>query len=315
MEIEIPAELKKRGDDYVSYTAIDKNGKRTKHDHVCYATHMQKLPEHSFELLPRRTAEDWKDWAIDGESYLRFVELFKDNGLIDPTVKAEIDDTGALKMHIPIGMSRHRVYSAMCAFRWAESLAPFVYTILKLSNDRKELSFWQILHYAMATQVASCGHNWCNIAQTRADCGYIYSCYGMGYNLGMSLCMPLFWYQTDEALAKLSGATHSQIDNIAIAVAPCKTKDGLKYGMALPTLLVSGSPDDKPMKNDVLNPMWTPLYKYTASMATCNYDAAVIQKELLAMYQEVIKDYEPIKKLRDKLENPKKNKWGEIIWE
>ncbi|MGM3367097.1 hypothetical protein ACS212_23570, partial [Escherichia coli] len=74
-----------------------------------------------------RTHKDWKKFAIDGESYLRFIDLFKSHLLIHPSVTAKVDDDGTIRMHIPIEMSRHRVYSAMCAYRWAESMSPFVY--------------------------------------------------------------------------------------------------------------------------------------------------------------------------------------------
>jgi hypothetical protein len=288
-----------RDNDYVSYKATDKNGVGSNVNHICYSNHMEKLTDYSFDLLPYRTSADWKKWAIDGESYLRVVDLFKDNLLIHPKVKAKVDGDGLMRMHIPIGMSSHRVYSAMCAFRWAESMSPFVYLIIKLSEERKNLSFWQILHYVMSTQVGSVGHNWCNVCQTQLNYGYIYSNNGMGYNLGLSLSFPLFWHKTEEELLKYPRRTCKCIDEISTKIAPCKPKEGVKYGLTVPTLLVCGSLDGKPAANDVLNPIWTPLYKYAGSMAVCDYDEAAVQKELLGMYEEITKDYEPTKKLRE----------------
>ncbi len=307
MKIPIPDNIEKRVNDYVSYTATDQNGKKEEKDHICYAGHMDRLTKYSFELVPYRKIDDWKKWAIDGESYLEFIELFKDNWLIDLSVEAKVDDDGVMKMHIPAGLSRHRVYSAMCAYRWAESLSPFVYLTLKLYKENKDLSFWQILHYVMSTQVSSCGHNWCNVGQTLVSLGHIYSNYGMSYNLGLSLSFPLFWHKTEEELLKLDNMTNYRIDSIAKNIAPCESMPEKKYGLSLPSLLVCGSCGED-QENDVLNPLWTPLYKYASSMAVCEYNPTVIKNELLGMYQEITKNYEPIKKLRETLEANRKER-------
>jgi hypothetical protein len=305
MNIQIPQHLVKRSDDYVSYTSTDIEGNSLTRNKICYADHMSKLTSHSFDLVPYCDHKNWKDYAIDGESYLRFVELFKENSLIHPSVVAEIDADGVQKMHIPIGLSRHRVYSAMCVYRWAESMSPFVFLMMKLTDERKDLSFWQILHYVMSTQVTSVGHNWCNIGVTSYQSGYVYSNNGMAYNLGLSLSFPFLWYKTEEQMLKLGGTTCTQVDSICAKIAPCKAKNNEKYGMTIPTLLVCGSNTEKPMANDVLNPIWTPLYQYASSMATCDYKEETVKEELLNIYTEITKDYEPIATLRIKLENKK----------
>lgn len=315
MQLPIPYHMEKRGDDYVSYTAIDADGTKTDKDNICYAHHMSMLSTHAFDLVPYRTHKDWKKWAIDGPSYLRFIDLFKENWLVHETVRAEVDAEGTLKMHIPRGMSRHRVYSAMCAYRWAESMPAFVYLTMKLYDNRKDLSFWQILHYVMSTQVTGTGHNWCHIGITNVRQGYLHMCNGMAWNLGYGLVLPLFWYKTEEELLKDNQPTCNAIDALQGKVAPCKGKDGQKYGYTVPTLLVCGAFDGWPMPNDILNPIWTPLYKHTSSAAVGKWDAETLRTELLAMYQDIIKDYEPAKTLRDKFENGKKDKYGSFIWD
>lgn len=313
MEIIIPDHMKeKRSNDYVSYTAIDEKGIKCEKDNICYAPHMDKLTTNSFDLVPYRKCKDWKRWAIDGDSYLRFIELFKDNWLIQRNVVAEVDGDGVLKMHIPIGTSRHRVYSAMCAYRWAESLPSFVFLILKLSDERKNLSFWQILHYAMSTQVSLIGHNWCNIGFTNLEYGNIHTNYGMSYNLGLSLSFPLFWHKTELELMEHIGTTCSNIDKITSKIAPCESKS--KFDMGLPKLLVCGSYNDIPYPNDVLNPLWTPLYQYVSSQASCQYKEETIKKELLGMYEEITKKHDAVNTLREKLLNPKRDKFDRIIW-
>lgn len=309
MDIPIPQHMVKRDDDYVSYTATDAGGKKTDVNNICYANHMATLTSHAFDLMPYRTYDNWKKWATDGESYLRFIDVMKEHLLIHPTVEAKVGEGGKLLMHIPIGMSIHRVYSAMCAYRWCESMSPFVFLTMKLYDERKELSFWQILHYVMSVQVTGIGHNWCNIGTTKDNYGGIYSNNGMGYNLGLSLAFPLFWYKTEEELLKDTGRTCNAIDKVANSIAPCKAPDGQKYGMAIPTLLVCGETKGKEFPNDVLNPIWTPLYKYASSMAVCEWDAAVVGKTLADMYADITKDYEPIKKLREEVIK-NKNKFG-----
>lgn len=82
------------------------------------------------------------------DMYLKFIDLTKESNVIDSSVEATVSDDDYL-MHIPIvKTTRHRVYAALCCYRFCESWAPIPYTVLKLKELNPQLHFWQLLHYA-----------------------------------------------------------------------------------------------------------------------------------------------------------------------
>jgi len=295
----IPQHLKKRENDYISYTVTDASGTAKNMDNICYASHMSMLSTHHFVCVPRRDRNDWRDFFIDNETFLRFMELLKMHKVIPATSEAWID--GDLpKLKFPIGTSRHRAYSALCAYRWSESLAPMVWQFVKLCDDMPQVSVWQVLHYVLSLHVTASGHSWCNICVTDPCTGYVYMNTGQSYNLALSLAFPLFWYKTEEELTATAGRTCDALQTVANTIATTYTPTVAK--MPLPVLLVEGHKD----RCDVLNEKWTPLYKLVASAAVGKWEPLKLKDEVAGLYKEIASEYKSLQELREKFENPKK---------
>jgi len=304
MEFPIPQHLKKRNNDYISYTATNAAKEATEVNNICYATHMSMLPTHEFLCLPRRERADWKEYFIDAETYLRFINIFKEHKIVTEATEAWIDGD-VPKMKIPLGTSRHRAYAALCAYRWAESCSPLAWQVVKLVDDMPETSVWQILHYVMAVHVTGIGHNWCNVGITDMTYGYTYLNSGQSFNMALSLAFPLFWYKSEEELLAMGAdRTCDAVQKIADSIGPTATKGTVK--MPLPTVLVNGE-----NKNcDILNTRWNPLYKLASVAAVGQWPAGTLKEEIAGMYGEIVAQHKDIQELREKLENPKRTKAG-----
>src|SRR4051812_16727741 len=103
----IPANVVRRQHDSVSYLLGSKDTTCKKFNNICYASHMHSLSENDFICIPHHGTLDWRTYMIDDESYLRFIDLFKQHRLISQKTKAYIEDS-VPKLCIPKGTSRHR---------------------------------------------------------------------------------------------------------------------------------------------------------------------------------------------------------------
>jgi hypothetical protein len=219
---------------------------------------------------------------------------------VSDKTEAYVED-GVPKMRIPRGTSHHRVYSAMCAYRWAESMSPFAWEVVRFVEDFPNVTIWQALHYAMAVHVSGIGHNWCNVGITDMKYGYVYMNSGQSYNMAISLAFPLFWHKTEDELKAITGRTCDAVQKVADSIGPAVLTG--KARMKVPALLIDGHAKSC----DVLNEKWTPLYQFAVTAGVGQWDAKQVREQLQAMYNDVLKDHNALAELRDKLENPKQN--------
>lgn len=306
MAVEVPPEVKvRRHSDYVTYTAIDEQGVATVKAHAaCYADHMSRLPTHEFRL-----AIDGSEEYIDGPTYLEYVEILKMAGLVPTDVVATVNADGKPEMVIPRqNYSRHRVYATLCAYRWAESVAPMVYTIVHLWRERHDLPIWQILHYAMSQHVTQLGHSW-NYIGLSGPSHYGYN-HGGPYNLATSLAFPFVMGWSEEELHKHDGKnTYALVDEVATKLSPDKPGDYHGY-YTRPTLVINGGNSREGYEkepagpNDVLNERWIPLFDH--AMASRKKDPAKVSRRIKAMYAELCKADPELEAFRVKVSTPEK---------
>jgi hypothetical protein len=156
-EVEIPSHLKgMASNDYVSYTS---NGTAYK-SAACYAKIMGQLPSVCTDcepLLPETKSQ------LSSEDYLAWMNLCKDNHLMPSGSEFRSED-GRNYAKIPgAGETKHRIYAALCCYRWTECLSPMCYLLLRLS-ERKKLDFFQLFHYVTGKHVTLTGHSMTNNA-------------------------------------------------------------------------------------------------------------------------------------------------------
>lgn len=159
-EIKLPPKIKNRQGDYVSYIATgNKTGKEQKMmNAACYHAHMSKLPQHSFQCVPAD-----KTSILPEREYLLWMQYCHAFGLL-PMASTFWHEKGRNYAIIPGKYEmRHRIYTALCCYRWADSMAPLPYTVVHLMEAKPELHFFQALHYAMGKFVVNCGHGFVNI--------------------------------------------------------------------------------------------------------------------------------------------------------
>lgn len=155
-EIEVPVIAQRN--DYVSYKTI---GKKHSHDHLnrpCYSGSMLNLSKFNFLCRPNYGSKS----LLPKEIYLRWMQLCKDYGLA-PTTSEAFVEKGKNYFRCK-GHNKHRVYAALCCYRWADNLAPLPYTVVTLLDMNSQLSFYQVLHYALSKYIQNSNHNFVSIA-------------------------------------------------------------------------------------------------------------------------------------------------------
>lgn len=324
MKVEVPEAVKVRnGSDRVTYTAVDAAGKESLHGGAaCYASYMDRLPSHEFRLV----IDEGSDNYLDGETYLEYVDILQQSGVIPAKVVARVAPDGKLEMTIPReNYSRHRVYITLCMYRFAESNAPLAYTLVKVWRERPEIPIWQAMHYAFAQHMSGglIGHSWHYICQTNH--AYVGNHHGGSYNLATSLAFPFVFAMDEEALhAKANLQTYTFIDEVACKICPAKGQQpGGYYYDCRPSLVVNGWADASPNgvkdpdgPNDVLNARWIPLYDY--AMGKRKKKPEQVGKVLRQMYDEICKADPKLAAFRERVSNPpppkKPNDIGHTRW-
>ncbi len=313
MMIEIPPNIKKRDTDGVSYIAMkpgDKEKKQT--NYACYAMHTASLSECDFWLFRDTNKDPCGNYlACPPDIYLKWVDLLKDRRVVPLNVEAGVNESNELTMFVPRGHSRHTVYATLCAYRWAESYAPMVYTVVKLWETLPDISFWQILHYAKALYITSnqTGHGWANISRPESV-SYATHNYGGAFNLAHSLCWPLFWAKTEKekdacaakAIAYTFYTTYA-LNQLASEIGGLVSEKGVQW----PCLLVNAIVDSKPEKSDILNPRWTTLYKLVESLT---HEKTGVVKELLKKeYDRITQGDDALASLQKEIIKQVRGRW------
>lgn len=286
--IKVPAKFKARGGDSVSYYVRADGKAKTKVSNICYAHHMGQLSK--IEMWCVRDGAC--NTCIDNDMYLEWMRVMKENKLVPTDSEATVEN-GENKLFIPRGHSKHLVYAALCAYRWSESLAPMVYTVLTLMKERPDISFWQILHYSLAKHVHNYGHSWTYLVATTG--AYCVHNNGQAMNLSSSLAFPFFWNRLRRAVNKEkekdnpvfnSGYTCNAVGDIGAKLAPLEkiTPEG-KRAINLHPFLIDGSEDS------VLDPKWTILYSYAESASQAS-DIPIEKAgaDLKRLYDEIVKN-------------------------
>lgn len=283
--ITIPEGIHRRAHaDYVTYTAITGQGDAAKavfkKHAACYADYMRQLPTTGFKLEPD---EDTKECFLPGDLYLEWVEACRSSGLIPKEVTGSINDKDGLpRMEIPNkGYPRHRVYSALCAYRFAESFSHMPYCVVMSMRQWPHLPFWQHLFYAMGRFGCGSGHSWSYVCPVREDS--MTGSYGGGWNLAQGLAAVRLFLMEDEALHKHdSDYTYSDIHNIAEAISPSVMAGNYAN---YPSMIIPASPDD-PKRNTVLDDHWIPIWDYLMGQAR-KHDDAKVAKTAKEIYAEI----------------------------
>ena len=278
--ITIPDSVRKRTEsDYVTYTAITGKGDDTKavlRKHAaCYAEYMQRLPTTGFMLEPD---ENTKGCFLPNDIYMEWVDACRSSGLIPKEVVGSISDKDDRpRMEIPNnGYPRHRVYSALCAYRFAESFAHMPYSVVMSMRQWPQIPFWQHLFYAMGRFGCGSGHSWSYVCAVREDS--MTSNYGGGWNLAMGLAATRLFLLDDEALHKYDADyTYSDIHKIAQELGPMVATG--RYGQP-PSLVIPANPD-VPDRNTVLADHWIPIWEYMMTKARSKSAAEVDRKSVV----------------------------------
>lgn len=157
--IKIPKSIVARGSDYVSYTAINNKSQAKSNisNAACYAGHMGSLPQHTFDCKPQGKSllgqDDFFLWA-------KFCTAF---GLSPhATVPYVKNDNNCLLINGD-GDCKHRIYTGLCCYRWADSLAPLPYEACRLIELRPDINFYRILHWVTGKYVTLTGHSFTNV--------------------------------------------------------------------------------------------------------------------------------------------------------
>lgn len=300
----IPKEIKRRaGSDTVTYQVSTDGGKtKTTHKAACYAAHMGSLS--TIEMWCQRDSSSSygsvSDSELPGELFVKWIDVLKENRLAPVDCVASFDKSGN-KLYVPRGYSKHQIYSTLCGYRWAESVAPLPYTVLKLLEERPALSFWQILHYALAQNVIGSGHSWTHLVQSQSYCLHNS---GQSMNLASSLSFPFFWNrmrrnrsekQPKQAAVYNAGYTCDAIAKITAEMAQPEKVAAGKRSISLHPFLVDGCSDS------VLDPKWTILYAYAESASQApDLSVATVGADLKRMYDAIVKDDAVEQAFRDK---------------
>lgn len=281
--IEIPKDIVQRSNaDYVTYE-VSRDGKtRSKNvNAACYAGSMRELSV--VEIWCHHDSEG--KHILPGDLFLQWIDLLRENRLAPAECKATVDKEGN-HLYVPRGYSKHLVYSALCGYRWSESIAPLAYTVIKLTEMLPKISFWQIMHYALGKYVSGTGHSWSYIT--------VYGGYGQHMNLANSLAFPFFWNRmkririenpTDAGKEHNAGYTCDSVLKLTneLGAAEKVTIEGKRPIVIHPFLVDSGEA--------VLDAKWTPLYAYAESISqAADVDIKKAGADLKVMYDAIVKD-------------------------
>lgn len=316
----IPEAVRNRPTDTVTYRVrAEKDPEPVQFKYICYNQHMTRLPEFEFRLepdvylceTPEKEPNAGRHWAVAGEVYLKFISLLQQNRAVPAECVASFDEHG-LYMTIPRkGFSTHSVYSALCAYRWSESRAKMVYTAVRLAEERPDISFWQVMHYVWGHHIATDGHSWCSVLTTNFPYGLVTHLGGC-YNLGNSLSAALFWVMSEEARSALgmkhntglyTHGTYSHVNEINRQIGGV-----VKGKYVLPRFLIDGSTDPDGLAS-VLDPKWTPLYRYAEEAGRAEVPYPEIGTRLTAMYDEAAAGDERVAELRAQIKKSFQEGW------
>lgn len=237
----IPAKIKVKSDT-VSFTTID-NKTEKKFDYAnqaCYGGFMASLPNYLFICKP------CGGFSIDNNDYLKWMSLCHKNNLLPISSEYYIEKDKPYAK-IPGGnVSKHLIYTALCCYRFAESVGPLVYSVVRLTEEKPKLDFFQILYYAMSKYAPTTGHNFSYM------CTASLAFYGKNKNSRIDLChsIGMKWFfapdemgDSEASKAKTTGATNDTLHSYC-------TKIDVKIPIKDPSLALLAK--------------YTPLYKVEA---------------------------------------------------
>lgn len=194
-EIKLPSNIVARPNDGVNYSAtgLKQKNKIDYQAAACFHAHMAQLPKYEYECRPQNGS---KKSLLPKEEYLQWMHYCVSYGLVP------LDSEAWSKKDMNYARisgryeTKHRIYAGLCCYRWADSLAPLCYTVVKLLEAKPEINFYQALHYGMAKFVTLVGHSFTSVSAANM------SLYGNGYqktarlDLGYGLATK-FFFQRD----------------------------------------------------------------------------------------------------------------------
>lgn len=158
MIIKIPKEISVRPDQ-VSFTVIKKNQKNKVVNAPCYGAYMSQLSENTFDCIPNNT----KTSMLSFEDFALWIRYCTAYGFMPSgTIPYRDKELNCLIIHGE-HENKHRVYAALCCYRWSDSLAPLVYHACRLIEQRPDLNFYRIMHYVQGKYVTLAGHNFTEV--------------------------------------------------------------------------------------------------------------------------------------------------------
>ena len=210
MIAQCPTEIKNSPNDFVAYYVV-KDGKTSgdKKEDVCFHQIMPSLESAELRLVPRHANEG----AVSNDLYLEWMKLCWDNGLIPPAVSYGIDN-GLNELTVPKHeYDRHWVYAALCCYRFADAFARMVWLVVEnMKQADGKFTFWQALHYAMATEYSyGVGHSFSYICKGASP----YNATSPNINLASSIAIREFFRQPVLDRKKDVGYTNAHINTLA----------------------------------------------------------------------------------------------------
>ena len=235
----VPKEIaNKIRSDCVSFSATNNKTEEKKEyaAQACYASYMNTLSENMFTCYPQST------FSLPNDVYLKWMNLCKINNLLPISSEFFIEKNKPIA-RIPGGNeSKHRIYTALCCYRFAESIAPLAYEAVGLSDNNPQLDFYQIIHYVLCKYVTHTGHSFSHLCTS----GYeIYSLKNERLNLASSITMK-WWFEIDRMGKSSCGVAGTGYTSDALRAYKNKFN---KFDMVVKNI------------EDVLDPKYTPLYK------------------------------------------------------
>lgn len=217
-DFKLPSHIVARPNDSMHYSATTITGKhRNKSEFpnaACFHAHMAHLAKYEFECRPPAGA---KKSLLPENYYYQWVNHCVANGLIPldshPWAEKELN-------YIRISgkyESKHRIYTSLCCYRWADALAPLCYTVVKLLEIKPELNFYQALHYGMAKYVTLVGHSFCNIGAASMNLYMQGANKGVRLDLAYGLAVKLFFQKDADGKSPADQANQHQSTQVAIS--------------------------------------------------------------------------------------------------
>ncbi len=255
MAIDIPKGIKKAPTDYIEYsTYVDGHLKHTGSNRkACYSGIMYSLTTVGFHCCPVATSS-----GLPPEHYLKWMRLCQEYQLVPKSTQPYVDKGGNYLI-IPGGVyDRHWVYAALCCYRWSSAYANMVWQIVEHVEKLEGITFWQALHYGLATHCKGVNHNFLSINNVSGPYGGRKTSHDLAY----SLAIPVFFSQSVEERKRLNNSY-----TITAIAAIAKQLGGQENGKA--TLYIEAF-------EDLLTPKWTALYR----------EEKPTKETLLALYNE-----------------------------